>query len=205
MALLIRWLVRALAALGLLYVVVSAAPAIDVGIIRVLSGAWNEPKGDVLIVLGGDVVEDMIGPSSYWRSIYASRVWREQKFRELVISGGAKPGATAPAPLMKDFVVCEGIPAQSVRTETNSISTRENALYTSRLLQDVPGRKVLLTSDYHAFRAYRSFRKAGLDVVPSPFPDALKNVSLWRRRWPLFLELCIEIGKIGYYEARGWI
>jgi len=205
MRLLIRWTVRALATLGLLYVAVSAVAGIDGGIIRILSGAWNEPKGDTLIVLGADTIDDMIGESSYWRSVYAVRVWRERSFREVVISGGAGPGLTPAAIQMKGFLVCQGVPEASIRTETASTSTRENALFTARLLKDVPGRKVLLVSDYHAFRAYRCFRKAGLDVTPSPFPDALKRVGVWWKRWPAFIDLCIETGKIGYYQARGWI
>jgi len=123
----------------------------------------------------------------------------------MVISGGSTTSGPAVAGLMKSFVACLGVPEASIRIETASTSTRENALNTARLLEHVPGRKVLLTSDYHAYRAYHSFRKAGLDVVPSPFPDALKSVGVWRRRWPAFIELCIEIGKIGYYKARGWI
>jgi uncharacterized SAM-binding protein YcdF (DUF218 family) len=205
MGFLFRWMGRGFALLGLLYVAVSVVPGIDASIIRVLSGAWNEPKGDILIVLGGDTLDDMIGESSYWRSVYAARVWRERTFRQLVISGGGKAGAAAPAIQMKTFVVCAGVPEPVVRTETDSTSTRENALYTARLLKDVPGRKVLLASDYHAFRAYRCFRKAGLDVVPSPFPDALKRVGVWRKRWPQFIDLWIEIAKIGYYKTRGWI
>jgi uncharacterized SAM-binding protein YcdF (DUF218 family) len=65
-----------------------------------------------------------------------------------------------------------------------------------------PGRKVLLLSDYHAFRAYRSFRRAGLELVPSPFPDALKRVGMWWKRWLAFIDLCIEISKIGYDKSR---
>jgi uncharacterized SAM-binding protein YcdF (DUF218 family) len=202
MAFLFRWTGRALAAIGFLYVLVTIVPAIDSGIIRILSDAWNEPKGDILIVLGADTLHDMVGESSYWRSVYAARVWREQKFSQLVISGGANPGDVASAIQMKSFLVCQGIPEQSIRTETDSISTHENALYTARLLKNIPGRKVLLLSDYHAFRVYRSFRRAGLDVVPSPFPDALKRVGMWRKRWPAFIDLYIEISKIGYDKSR---
>jgi hypothetical protein len=52
MAFLFRWTGRALPAIGFLYVLVTVVPAIDSGMIRILSGAWNEPKGDILIVLG---------------------------------------------------------------------------------------------------------------------------------------------------------
>lgn len=205
MSRLLRYLEHGLAAIGLLYVVVSSSPAIDASILRVLSGAWNDPRGDILIVLGSDQLDDMIGESSYWRSVYATLVWREHEFRELVISGGGKSGAAPVARQMKDFLVCQGVPDSSIQIETQSSTTRENAVNTARLLAGRPGRKILLSSDYHALRAYRAFRKAGADVVPSPFPDSTKRISSWRGRWPVFLDLCVEISKIGYYSARGWI
>jgi uncharacterized SAM-binding protein YcdF (DUF218 family) len=106
---------------------------------------------------------------------------------------------------MQEFLVCQGVPAQAILLEPDSRSTRENALFTRRLLGDAPGRKVLLTSDYHTFRAYRAFRKAGLTVLPRPFPDVLKRANAWQSRWPIFLGLATETLKIGYYWARGWI
>ena len=67
------------------------------------------------------------------------------------------------------------------------------------------GRKVLLTSDYHMFRACRAFRKAGLEVAPRPFPDAGKRAANWLGRWPAFLDEVVETLKIGYYFVRGAI
>jgi uncharacterized SAM-binding protein YcdF (DUF218 family) len=200
-----RYILHALTALGFAFVAVSIAPAIDSSILRILSGHWNDPKGDVLIVLGSDTVGGMIGESSYWRSVYGTWVWRQGGFREIVISGGAQNDTTPVAKPMKDFLVCQGVPESVVQVETESTSTHENAINTARLLKDTPGRKILLLSDYHAFRAYRAFRKAGLEVVPSPFPDHTKRISFWWKRWPVFIELSIEISKIGYYAARGWI
>jgi uncharacterized SAM-binding protein YcdF (DUF218 family) len=85
------------------------------------------------------------------------------------------------------------------------MSTHENALRVAELLARVPGRKILLTSDYHMFRAYRAFKKSGLDVLPRPFPDVRKRADGWTGRWPAFLDLILETTKIGYYRVRGWI
>ena len=106
---------------------------------------------------------------------------------------------------MRDFMVCQGVPAHAVILEDHSQSTRENAMFAARAAQDIPGPYVLLTSDYHMFRAHRAFRKAGLDTAPRPFPDAGKRFNDWRARWQVVLELCVETGKIAYYRVRGWI
>jgi uncharacterized SAM-binding protein YcdF (DUF218 family) len=200
-----RWIVRSLAAIGFLFLLVTATP-IDNWWIGRLAGPWNDPKGDVMVVLGSDSVRDVIGWSSYWRSVYAVRAWREGGFREVLVSAGASGAGEVPvAQRMRDFMVSQGIPASAIHLETESHSTRENALKSKALLDNLPGRKVLLTSDYHMFRAYRAFRKAGVAIEPRPFPDAGKQIGSWMNRWPVFLGLCAETAKIGYYFAQGWI
>jgi hypothetical protein len=55
------------------------------------------------------------------------------------------------------------------------------------------------------FRAYRAFRKLGLEVAPRPIPDARKRAARYRGRWPAFLDLLEETAKISYYYTHGWI
>ena len=166
-----------------------------------LSGTIDQPRGDILIVLGNDAnVDGTIGLSSYWRAIYAVRAWREGNFHEMVISGG---GGIAQA--MGVFIVAEGVPAGAVRLEERSTNTRENASFVAEMLRQTAGRKILLTSDFHMFRAWRAFRKYGLETVPRPLPDAAKRAGSYRERWPLFLDLATETAKIAGYRMRGWI
>src|SRR4030095_10393060 len=105
----------------------------------------------------------------------------------------------APSPVaaaMANFLKFQGVPPEAIHLESQSHSTRENALYSAPLLKDLPGRKVLLTSDYHAFRARRAFAKAGIDVSVLPVPDVLKRSSRLLSRWSCFLELLEETVKI---------
>lgn len=201
---LVRVVERLLAALGLLFVLITITP-LDSYLITRLAGPWNDPPGDVLIVLGAESMNDFMGMSSYWRSVYAVRTWRQGGFRWVVLSGGTSNGGQPIAEQMRDFLVCQGVPASAILLEDKSRDTHENAVYTARLLSNVPGRKVLLTSDYHMFRAYRAFKKAGLNVEPRPFPESLKRAGNWTLRWPTFLDLCLEMEKSAYYRYRGWI
>jgi uncharacterized SAM-binding protein YcdF (DUF218 family) len=169
-----------------------------------LAGPWHDPSGDVLIVLGGSGVENgILGESSYLRVKYGILAYREGNFHAIVLSGG---GPAVPISVaMRDFMACSGVPRSIMITETASASTRESALYTKKLLEGVPGTKVLLTSDFHMFRAHRAFHKAGLEVLPCPFPDVRKRAVGYRGRWPAFLDLVEESIKIAYYYGRGWI
>jgi uncharacterized SAM-binding protein YcdF (DUF218 family) len=197
--------VTALALLGLLFVLVTFTP-ITYWWGTQLAGNWNEPKGDVLILLGGSILEDgQIGGSSYWRSIYGVLAYRGGGFRKVVISGGSMEDRIPISGPVRDYMVCQGVPPERIVMETRSLTTRENAMETALLLAGDPGSKVLVTSDYHMHRAERLFRKAGLEVITAPFPDARKRSLNRRHRWTVFLELCEETAKIVYYQWKGWI
>jgi len=172
-----------------------------------LSGQWNEPKGEVLIVLGAEELGDgTLGPSSYWRAVYAVRAYRTGNIRRVVTSGGRLGSAQSPslAQSMADFMVGLGVPREAIVTEDRSTSTRENALWTAEIVRQWPGRKVLLTSDVHMHRARGAFARAGVDVIPDPIPDVGKRWNSWAARWECTWIVAAELVKNVYYSARGW-
>jgi uncharacterized SAM-binding protein YcdF (DUF218 family) len=200
----VRGIRNSLAALGLLFTLVTVTPLIGWWA-RALAGDGNASRGDVLIVLGGSILDDgTIGISSYRRSVHAARIFREGGFKQVIITGGGELATPIAAP-MRDFLVSLGVPGKAIAVETGAASTRENAVFTSRMMSSSAGRKVLATSDYHMFRAWRAFRKAGLDVAPRPVPDLIEAADCWSCRWQGFLTLATESAKIVYYYARGWI
>jgi len=189
----------ALAALGLLFLIVTLTP-IDFWWLMWLQGPRNDPRGDIMIVPGADIQDDAtVGPTTYWRTVYAERIWHEGGWREVVVTGGGQL-ATG----MRDFLIQYGVPATAIVLENGSTTTRQNALYTEKILHGAAGAKVLVTSDYHMYRAVRTFRRAGLDVQPRPIPDMIKRISSPLKRWQAFLDLCVETAKIGGYKIRGW-
>jgi uncharacterized SAM-binding protein YcdF (DUF218 family) len=173
---------------------------------RFLAGPWNDPSGDILIVLGSEEQSDgIIGPISYWRAVYAVRAWNEGTFRAVVVSGGYMPGnRLSLAAVIGQFLEAYGIPKQDIFLEEHSTNTRENALFTEKLIGSWPGKKVLLTDDFNTFRAVRAFRAAGLPVSPRPFPYILKHHD-YIDRVPDAWILCVETAKIAWYRERGWI
>lgn len=200
----IAWLVRLLAAVGLLVLLVSFTPLVRWWA-RWLAGPWDDPKGEILIVPAGAAMDvDILAGSSFLRAMYALYFYREGGVQRVVFCGGATDGIPL-AQLMGSVVVSHGVPAEAVVVEGLSLSTRENALFAKPILDRLDGRKVLVTSDFHMFRASRVFRKAGVNVLPRPFPDALKRAGRWYLRWGVFQDLLRETVKIGYYRVQGWI
>jgi uncharacterized SAM-binding protein YcdF (DUF218 family) len=175
---------------------------------RWLTGDWEDAKGDVLIVLGGNQLGDgTLGVESYWRSVYAWWAFRDGGFRKVVITGGPNPdsGGRPVAQVMADFMTALGVPREAITLEEKSQSTRENALMTVPLVRDMPGTKVLLTSDIHMRRARAAFARAGLQTVPAPIPDVRKRWNSWVDRWACIFDVGVGLAKYGYYAARGWV
>lgn len=192
-------------ALAVLFLVVYWTPLVPWYTSK-LMGPWNDAEGDVLIVLANEMHRDnIIGQVSYWRTVYAARVFQTSKFRTIVFTGGPGGGQQSLAKTMGDFVSCYGVPPNRILLEEQSTSTRENAIFTKRLLEKEPGKKVLLTSDYHMFRAVWAFRAAGVEVETHPIPDILKSANNRSQRWGAFIGLTGETAKIAYYWLKGWI
>jgi len=193
-----RITLRAATALGLVFFLVTFTPVLRWWT-RALATPWGYDEGEVLVVLGGEMAAgDLLGTGTAWRCYYAMLVWRQSHVDRILVSGHSA------APVMKTFLVDRGIPADRIQVEDDSESTRENAVQAACRLKGTKGRIILLTSDYHAGRALRAFRKAGVTASPLPFPDALKRINSLTQRWEVFLLLLDETAKVVYYQIRGW-
>jgi uncharacterized SAM-binding protein YcdF (DUF218 family) len=199
---------KSAAAIFLLLLIVLHTTPVVPAIANWLTGDWQDAKGDVLIVLGGDQQNDgTLGLESYWRCVYAVRAYRDGGFRRIVISGGPNgySGAMSVARVMADFIAGLGVPREALTLEERSQSTHENALMTVPVVRGWPGTKVLMTSDIHMRRAHASFARAGLDTVPAPIPDIRKRWNSWVDRGPCIWDVGASLLKYGYYTVRGWV
>ena len=166
---------------------------------RLVGADWTNPRGEILIVLtANEPPDEVMGLMTYPRGLYGFRAWRDGHFHAVVICGSE-------AAAVGQFLNAYGVPREEIFLEERSHDTRDCALQTKQMIASWPGRRVLVTSDIHIFRAKRAFQAAGLPVETRPFPDLLKywNGQTWRI--PESMSLFAEIGKIGYYRIRGWI
>jgi len=194
-----RTAIGGLAAAGFLLLLVTVTPCVSWFAMR-LAGSWQEPKGDVLVILSAAGPNlGIIDLSTYWRCTYAIAAYRQHAFDKIIVSGKNI------APGMRQFMIFNGIPADRILVEDNSESTHENAVMTAGMLSHLSGRKVLLTSDSHMFRAYHCFLKQGVEMTPAPIPDVVKRASTYGARWGLFLGELDETARIAFYYYKGWI
>lgn len=188
---------------GALLVLVTFTPLVR-WTASLLTADWTDSDGDVLVLMlgsgdPGSPSGPMIGASSYLRTVYAIDAWRSGGFRTILVSG--RGGAET----VKPFLMAYGVPREAILVENRSTTTHESAAFAKPLLAGISGRIVLLTSDFHMYRASRSFAHEGIHVITRPIPDVLKRSRSRELRWECFWTLALELTKIGYYRWHGWI
>lgn len=128
-----------------------------------------EPRFDTIVVLGCGVERDgRPSPALGRRLELAVRAHQARPDVPIVLTGGKRyHGGFVEAEVMREVLLARGLPLALLRLETRSLSTRENATYTARLLE---GSEVALlaTCSWHLPRALTCFRRLGVDAVPPP-------------------------------------
>jgi uncharacterized SAM-binding protein YcdF (DUF218 family) len=181
------------------------------------------PTVDAIVVLGGGVA--VPSPPRLTaelseaadRVLHAARLYRAGRAPLVVVSGGAIPwlGSDMPEAKATQSLLEEwGVPATSIILETKSRNTRENAVFTGKLLAERGLHRVLLvTSAMHMPRALATFKTAGIDAVPASTDftvtfkahrtviDFLPDAAALVRTTDAIKEY---IG-YAYYRWRGWI
>jgi uncharacterized SAM-binding protein YcdF (DUF218 family) len=127
-----------------------------------------------LVVLGCKVLADGTPSSAAERRLLtAARSFAAGPFELVITSGGRRWNGHAEADVFAARLVALGVPRSHIVRELCSLSTLENAAYTSRLLRE---RGIvdatIVTCDVHGARAARCFSWMGLRVstVLAPTP-----------------------------------
>ena len=123
------------------------------------------------------------------RLLKAFRLYRAGKARLIVVSGGdnpllAKARTEHHAEEMRNISEEWGVPDSAILVEDSSINTRENALFTRKLLADEGIQNIILvTSALHMCRAAATFRKVEFKV--ELFQLLLQRVGINRLRFSI--------------------
>lgn len=135
-------------------------------------------KADFVVVLGSGLIGGSTVPP-----LLASRLKRGQTVHArlakrggspvLITSGGQGPDEKLPeSHAMADHLVAQGFPAQLIEREDRSTNTEENLRFSKAIMEKAKPdyRCVVVTNNYHAFRAALTARRVGIrgQVVGSP-------------------------------------
>ena len=183
-----------------------------------------EPAAVAIVVLGGGTVSyrtasgtiSELSDSTSLRLLEGVRLYRLLDEPLMIISGGSPAGDEATPPETEPMVqelLAAGIPAERIRTDPISGSTREQAVNLAARLRELRAEPFLLvTSPIHMRRALASFRAEQLAPVPAPSAQhALGDPVLSGGVLPHPAALNAsqaalrETLALGYYWLRGWL
>lgn len=122
---------------------------------------------DAIVVLGAALKADgTVTPLLGNRVRKGIACWKEHPEARLIMSGGqGSDEAKAESHAMRDFALSQGVPANSVLVEDRSTSTYENLAFSQELREreglEREGRVLVVSDDYHVFRALLITRQLG--------------------------------------------
>ncbi|MFE9932819.1 YdcF family protein [Streptomyces sp. NPDC005533] len=125
-------------------------------------------------LIGGDRVPPLLASRlRKGQQIYAAQLARGGRPPMLLVSGGkGSDEKVTEARAMADWLIAEGVPAEHVLLEDRSTTTEENMRFSRELMEahDPDYRCVVVTNNFHAFRAAMLARKTGVNgqVLGSP-------------------------------------
>ena len=145
---------------------------------KIIHGMTSEPEEelDYLIVLGAQVKKTVPSKALGLRLQKACEYLKEHSQTKAVLSGGQGSGEEiAEAECMYRYLTEHGIPEERLLKEECSTTTRENLMYSARVLADsrqevttetVLGSKIgLVSNNFHIYRALLLAEKFGYRKV----------------------------------------
>ncbi len=119
------------------------------------------------------------------RFLQAYLLYKNNKIRKILITGASqkslRDAGKGEAQQAAALLVLWGVNPGDILLELNAKNTRENALFTSKILKaQFTGKSyVLITSSFHMRRATGCFKKVGIsaDVFPADFYGSDENTS----------------------------
>lgn len=121
----------------------------------------------------------------------ALEVLEENPGAVCVVSGGKGSGEDiSEAEAMSRYLVRNGIEEERIYTEGDSISTRENFRFSKEIFEElgITDGIVVVTNEFHQFRAEIYARRNGLDVGHySARTHTASILNYWLREWPALM------------------
>ena len=123
---------------------------------RLLYVESANPKGEVIVVLGGDA------DGRTWKAL---ELYRSEAATRILVSGDGDNE------LIRPRLELARVPRYAISSESESGNTRENAEFSVRWMREQKVRRaIVVTSWYHSRRALSCFRKFGPEIEYASAP-----------------------------------
>lgn len=135
---------------------------------RLISEGKSTPSdnADYVIVLGAHVYGERMSANLRYRVEKACEYLKENPDTKAVLSGGQGQGeAITEAEAMRRYLEQEGIASDRLLLDDTSVNTDENIRNSAELIKDNTKRVVIVSNDFHIYRAKRIAKKQGFQNV----------------------------------------
>ncbi|MCL2827936.1 MAG: YdcF family protein [Oscillospiraceae bacterium] len=168
-AFLFNWISRISKKIHLVVGILCLIPIIFVSFLFIYGNVNNVDHGeDVVIVLGAGLRGEEVGRPLASRLDTAIVYWHKNPHAYIIVCGGLGSGAViTEAEAMARYLIARGIPTERILLEDRSTSTYENLKFAKEILNEYfPDgfRAVVVTNDFHIYRAVQIARQAGIEA-----------------------------------------
>ncbi|MET1177737.1 YdcF family protein [Peribacillus simplex] len=134
-------------------------------------------NADYLIILGARVKGSVPSLSLQYRIDKAAEYLKANKHTVAIVSGGKGPGEDiSEAKAMQQGLIAQGIEEARIMMEDKSTTTHENIVFSKERIPDTAASGLIVSNDFHIYRAVEIARKEGLDM--NGMPAKTPKVSL---------------------------
>ena len=125
-------------------------------------------REDAVIVLGAGIRGEEVGRLLSYRLDKAAEYSVLNPGALIVVAGGQGPQEDIPEALaMERYLIDKGVPKERIIREDESVSTHENLTFSKYILDGLiekPYSVVVITNDFHIYRAMKIAERTGLDA-----------------------------------------
>ena len=154
---------------------------------------------DVMIVLGAGLWGDKVSPQLRLRLDTAMELIEKNNEITIIVSGGqGEDELISEAEAMKKYLVNKGANSNNIYTEDKSVSTSENIAFSKKILDEMKfdnPEVVLVTTDFHVYRAKMLAKSMGLDIRGQAAPniESIRKKNMNRERLALVKDIVLNI------------
>ncbi|PKF87530.1 cytoplasmic protein [Bacillus sp. BA3] len=126
-------------------------------------------NADYLIILGARVKGSVPSLSLQYRIDKAAEYLSANKQTVAIVSGGKGPGEEiSEAKAMQQGLIAQGIEEARIMMEDKSTTTHENIVFSKELIPDTAASGMIVSNDFHIYRAVEMSKREGLDMKGLP-------------------------------------
>lgn len=126
-------------------------------------------NADYLIILGARVKGSVPSLSLQYRIDKAAEYLSANKQTVAIVSGSKGPGEEiSEAKAMQQGLIAQGIEEARIIMEDKSTTTQENIVFSKELIPDTAASGLIVSNDFHIYRAVEIAKREGLDMKGMP-------------------------------------